>query len=94
MYIIITTTKNPKKISEDLIKNRCAACVSSILVNSMYIWEEKMQNDQEYMLIIKTARLRRTISRLKRIHDYKLPEIIYMKVNASREYRNWVLKNS
>ncbi|MCS7122811.1 MAG: divalent-cation tolerance protein CutA [Candidatus Micrarchaeota archaeon] len=94
MYIVMTTTKDPKRICEDLVRNRYAACVSYKVINSVYVWEGKMCDEQEYLLIIKTARPRRTISRLKEIHDYRLPEILYMKVNASREYRDWVMRNS
>ncbi|MEM0356373.1 MAG: divalent-cation tolerance protein CutA [Candidatus Anstonellales archaeon] len=94
MYIIFTTTKKPKEIARKLIANKYAACVSYYKLNSVYYWDGKLVEDTEYNLVIKTKRVRRTISYLKQIHDYKLPEILYFRVNASKEYRKWVDENS
>lgn len=94
MYIIITTTKNPDKLAKMLVKNHYAACVSSYPINSTYFWNNRLYNDKEFMVLIKTARLRKTISFLKKIHDYDLPEIIYIRVGASKEYSKWVQENS
>lgn len=94
MYLVFTTTKNPKQLAEKLVKNNYAACVSYYPITSIYYWKGDMVEDQEYMLIIKTGRLRRTINKLKEIHDYELPEIIYYKARASRSYQDWVRANS
>ncbi len=94
MYLILTTTKKPEYIANNLIKDKYAACVSYYKITSVYRWNEEITQDQEYMMIIKTARLRRTLNKIRELHDYELPEIVYYKVKASKSYLDWVRKNS
>ena len=46
-----------RTIASELVKNGLAACVNIIpAVESIYVWEGKVENDAESLLIIKTTR--------------------------------------
>ena len=48
-----------RSIAGALVKQGLAACVNMIpAVESIYVWEGKVENDQESLLIIKTTRAR------------------------------------
>ncbi len=97
-YLIIFCTVPDKesgiKISKALLKSRLAACVNSVSdVNSMYWWNQNIEQDKERLLIIKTRRdlyadLEKTI---KNIHPYDVPEIVALPVAAgSASYLEWI----
>tara|TARA_A100001037_G_C15153091_1_gene641002 strand:- start:1598 stop:1918 length:321 start_codon:yes stop_codon:yes gene_type:complete len=49
----------PRKLSQDIahkiIENHLAACVNIVECNSVYEWENEIQNEKEAILIIKTS---------------------------------------
>ena len=95
--LILVTASNrreARKIARRLVELRLAACVNITQpVQSIYRWEGKLQEDKEYLLLIKSTRdlfpeVRQAI--LKN-HSYKIPEIICLPiVEGSPEYLNWV----
>ena len=57
--IIMTTTdkkKNAKKIIKALLKKELAACIQLFPIESFYTWEGKINNDQEFLLFIKSKK--------------------------------------
>lgn len=77
-----------------LVEERLVAC-GTILpgVRSVYVWEGKMEDAAEVMVIFKTtgpvyAKLEK---RLRTLHPYKNPEIVAIEAGAaSRPYAAWV----
>jgi len=97
MIIILCTTNNldnAKNIAGALVNEHLCACVNILpKISSVYKWEGKIVNDDEYLLIIKTKDdlFDKIESRIKELHPYKVPEIISINVsNASKDYINWV----
>lgn len=96
--IVITTvsqTYDAREIAEELVSRRLAACVNIIpQVNSVYRWNNKVEYDNEQILIIKTLderidELREFI--LKR-HPYDVPEFIVIEIDAVEgPYRDWLI---
>ena len=82
------------KISNALVEERLAACVNLISpVRSIYRWEEKIWDEKEWLLIIKTQRKRfqEIETRVKSLHSYSVPEIISLPiVEGSSSYLNWL----
>jgi len=82
------------KISNALVEERLAACVNLISpVRSVYRWEEKIWDEKEWLLIIKTQRKRfqEIETRVKSLHSYSVPEIIALPIIAgSSSYLDWL----
>lgn len=83
-----------RRIAEVLVGERLATCVNRVTgVASTYVWEGRLQDDAEILLIIKTtaARLAELASRLKVLHPYELPELVALPVAGGNEpYLQWV----
>ncbi|MCR4819614.1 MAG: divalent-cation tolerance protein CutA [Elusimicrobiales bacterium] len=86
-----------KKITEALMNEQLAACVSAIEgMKSIFRWKGKMEEADEVLLIIKTrASLREEVMQcVKKNHNYEIPEILFIPVEGSREYLDWIGANT
>jgi periplasmic divalent cation tolerance protein len=90
--IVIFTTVDSEdlalKIASGLVEGRLAACVNIISpVRSIYRWKDKVCDDKEMVLMIKTvAHLFNDVRDLIREHHtYELPEIMALPVAAGEE---------
>src|SRR3989344_8488286 len=96
MILVYTTCKNKSeaiKISNYLVKNKLCACTNSFPINSVYRWKNKIIKDSEFVLIIKTKSDRFNIisKEIKKIHSYKTPCIMKIKVyGADARYLKWL----
>ncbi len=95
--IIITTTTNKEeavKIVQILLNERLIACANIIdSVLSLYWWREKIQEDNELMIIMKSNEklLEKTMKKILEIHSYKIPEILVLPIErGSQPYFNWM----
>jgi periplasmic divalent cation tolerance protein len=83
-----------EKIAATLLEKRLAACVSiSAPMTSLFMWHEKLQKEEEVMLIIKSTQQRYAALEtcLKSEHPYELPEIIAVSVkDGLPAYLNWL----
>ncbi len=95
LYSTVSSVKAAENIADNLVVDRLAACVSFVpRITSVYRWEGRLERESETLLIIKTAsdKVDQTISRLKELHPYEVPEIIVLPIErASESYRDWVL---
>jgi periplasmic divalent cation tolerance protein len=95
MLIAFTTTDKRSvayKIANDLINNGLAACVQIVKIKSFYIWKGKKEKADEYLIIIKTNKkvLSKLEKRIKDLSNYGLPEFVYIKAFASKDYEKWI----
>lgn len=84
MKFVITSCdkKGAKKLSKKLIKRKFAACVSVIKAKSTYVWNGEICCEKEIILLIKTAKKFKKISKfIKQNHSYELPEIASIKAD-------------
>jgi periplasmic divalent cation tolerance protein len=83
-----------KRIAEALVSERLATCVNRVSgVVSTYFWDGRLQDEAEILLIIKTtaARQAELAARLKVLHPYELPELLFVPVTGGNErYLQWV----
>ena len=83
-----------KKIAKLAIKNKLAACVNiNKNVNSLFIWKNKMFDENEVELSFKTndKRVKKLISFLELKHPYECPCIIAFPIKKTNDkFLNWV----
>jgi len=83
-----------EQLARQLVERRLAACVNIVgPVGSVYRWKQKIEHEQEYLLLIKTTagRLAGLQVALKQLHPYELPECVAMAMEGgSEEYLAWL----
>jgi periplasmic divalent cation tolerance protein len=95
--LVLTTAGSEEQasaIARELVERRLAACVS-IVGNacSFFHWKGEVTEEDEKLLIIKTARrlfpkLRQTI---RELHSYDLPEVLALPIeDGDADYLNWL----
>jgi periplasmic divalent cation tolerance protein len=97
IYCTVPDQQTAETISENLVKEKLAACCNIVSgLKSVYRWEKKIQSADELLLIIKSrSSLYSEIeTRIKDLHPYTVPEIIALPlINGSVEYLNWMDEN-
>ena len=98
--IVLTTTASEEeanKIARHLVERRLAACVNIVPhVTSVYRWQDKVEEAQEWLLIVKTTaaafgEVRHAIAEL---HSYELPECICLTIeDGSPAYLQWIAES-
>ncbi len=86
------------KIANALVEDRLAACVNLVApIRSIYRWEGKISDEEEWLLIVKTQKHRfETVEKkVKSLHSYSVPEIIGVPITeGSWAYLNWIEENT
>ncbi|MBI3412864.1 MAG: divalent-cation tolerance protein CutA [Candidatus Aenigmarchaeota archaeon] len=96
MYsVILCTSKRAeaKKIAAVLVKEKLAACVNIVPVDSVYRWKGKLVKNRESLMVIKTksSLFNRLKKRIRSLHSYTVPEIIELKISkGDKKYLRWV----
>lgn len=97
IYCTAPDLKTAQAISENLVQEHLAACCNIVPgLKSIYHWENKVQSDDELLLIIKTRSVlfSQIEKRIKNLHPYTVPEIIALPlINGSVEYLKWMDEN-
>ena len=94
--IIISTfadRDSAKKTAKLLVEQQLAACVQIFPIESVYLWEEKICDENEIMLLVKSrASLFDKIAKtIKENHTYEVPEIIQIPItDGLPEYLKWI----
>jgi periplasmic divalent cation tolerance protein len=98
-YIVVLITAPSsdvgRQIANVLLEQKLAACVNIISpINSLYLWEGKINDDQEALLLVKSrAELfeDRLVPAVKAIHPYNVPEIIALPILiGAKPYLDWI----
>ncbi len=95
--LIISTTDSmelAQRIAGALVEAGEAACVNIITgVHSVYRWEDKLCNEGEFLLLVKSSadRFEAVRSRIRKLHSYQVPEIIAVPIHAGDpDYLKWL----
>ncbi|MEW5973207.1 MAG: divalent cation tolerance protein CutA [Pseudomonadota bacterium] len=76
-----------------LLEARLAACAQvSARLTSIYHWQGTLQEDEEFELRLKTRRALgpQIETMLREWHPYELPQILYVPMEGSSDYIDWV----
>ena len=94
--IILTTTDNEsdaKRLASVLVEEKLAACVSYHAIDSVYRWQNEIQETKEFQLVAKCngALTERVTERIKVLHNYDVPEILVLSVSkGDYRYLDWM----
>jgi periplasmic divalent cation tolerance protein len=95
--ILVETTypnlRSAKNLAKILLSKNLAACVQFCEVKSMYFWRNKLQNDREILLRIKTKNsLYPAVEKIiQEHHSYEIPQILATQIDqGSKAYLNWL----
>ena len=96
LAIILTSCnkeEDARNLVDTMLQERIAACVNLVETRSSYIWQGKIEKEDEKILIIKTlsSKSDQVIKRIKEIHPYEVPEIVVLHPSqVDDNYLNWV----
>ncbi len=98
IFIYITNPSKEKatEIANYLLKKRLVACANIFQITSLYHWENKINNEDEFALILKTLEknFEKIKKEVKKIHPYSTPCIIKIPVSSNKEYFDWIKKET
>jgi periplasmic divalent cation tolerance protein len=97
-YVLVLTTlpadADAGTFAHTLVDARLAACVNLLpVMDSVYRWEGKVEQERERQLVIKTsrARLADLWERVRELHPYDVPEFLVLPiVDGHDAYLRWV----
>ena len=99
-FLTYITTKNEKEaltLANLAVQENLAAC-GNIIPNmkSIYKWQNKLQNDKETLLILKTSSNKYPL--LEKLileeHSYEVPCILKIPISdGNKEYLKWIEEN-
>lgn len=96
-FITVPDEETAVKIAQTLIEKKLAPCVNLIpALRSIYMWEGKLCDDKELLLIVKTkTTLQEELkSTVESIHPYDVPEVIFIDIqDGLPSYLNWIDEN-
>jgi periplasmic divalent cation tolerance protein len=95
--LVLTTAGSEheaRTIADALVERKLAACVNIVpRIQSVYRWEGKVEQAEEYLLLIKTVKAREAQVRaaIHELHTYELPECIAIPIESgSADYLEWL----
>ena len=91
--VSVATKEQASTISKHLVANRLAACVQITKIDSVYVWDGECQEDNEFLLLIKTEKSKfpEIEEAVQRLHDYDVPEIRGVDItDGSHDYLAWI----
>ena len=92
--VTVPSREEGKNTAKFLVESRLAACVNIIHnITSIYRWKGKTEEENEYVLVIKTVERNNKLllQKINEIHSYETPECIGFKIEkGSEKYLNWI----
>ncbi len=81
-------------LARQVVEESLAACVNVIPnVTSVFRWDEKVNQEEEVLLILKTSAAMgpTLIARVAELHEYEVPEVLSLRVeDGFGPYLHWV----
>lgn len=94
--IYCTTSKSAeaREIGEKLVTEKLAACINIFpSIESIYMWQGKVERSEEASMIIKTtsAKVNACRKRVEELHSYDVPCLCEIKVGEiNQKYEEWL----
>ncbi|XP_030382067.1 protein CutA homolog [Scaptodrosophila lebanonensis] len=93
-FVTTPDKESAKNLARSIIELKLAACVNIVpQIESIYMWEGKVNEDNEYLLMIKTRteRVDDLTKHVRENHPYSVAEVISLPIeNGNTPYLNWI----
>lgn len=94
VYMTAGSPQEARNIGRELVVSKLAACVNILGdMNSIYMWEGKIQDDSEVVMIAKTTekRLPELVEKVNSLHSYDCPCIVAIPVSGGNPaFLDWI----
>ena len=98
ILVTVGSEEQASAIGRTLVDEGLAACINVIgPIQSIYRWQSAVQEEREYLLLIKARELDFTVieRRVRELHTYELPEVMGLRFDrGSRPYLEWMLAST
>lgn len=95
IYVTCKDVEEAQKISRILLEKKLIACANFFPMNSMYWWKGSINEDKEFVLILKTVKEKFKVveKEVKKLHSYDCPCVISLDVKeGNKEFLEWIKK--
>jgi periplasmic divalent cation tolerance protein len=91
-YVPCKDEAEARRIGNELIDRKLAACINMFPIKSIYDWKGKRVDDVETVMIAKSLKRKDKdiASAVRKSHSYEVPAILQFDVEANPEYAKWV----
>ncbi len=91
-YVSFPDKQTAEQIIGKIVEQKLAACGNSFPISSTFWWESKLQNEDEYVGILKTSLVKWAplVRKIEEIHPYDVPCIMKIEVEANEAYEKWI----
>ena len=95
IYMVITNEAdkiNASKLANLLLREKLIPCVNFKTIESHFWWGGEINQSKEVELMIKCKEenVKKVCNKISELHSYEVPEIIYFRVSANKNYHQWV----
>lgn len=94
VFITAKDAAEAKTISDQLLEKKLIACANIIEgVESVFWWQEKIDQAKETLIILKSKQslFKKIVKTVKAHHSYEVPEIIALPiVDGNPDYLKWI----
>ena len=93
VYITAADEEEAGRIGRALVEEKLAACVNILPVKSIYRWEDKIEEEGEAVMFVKTrdGLVDDLIKRVKELHSYEVPCIVSFPIEkGNTDYLRWI----
>lgn len=98
VFVTASSNEEAEKLGRIIVESKLAACANVMSgLRSIFRWDNKINIENECLMIIKTTRPRyaELEAAIRQHHSYTVPEIIALPVVAgSAPYLDWVRKET
>jgi periplasmic divalent cation tolerance protein len=94
--VMFSTTKDrpeAERIAGLLVGQGLAACVQLMPIDSVYMWQGKIETSGEILMLIKTRsdHVKQAMVAIKAAHSYETPEIVSVPIESGLpKYLAWI----
>ena len=94
VYTTFPDQASAEQMAQYLLEHKLIACANIFPVQSIYTWQGKVENENEYVALVKSAphKWPSINDAVERLHAYEVPCIVKYEVEANAAYEEWVKK--
>ena len=94
-YIPVSSEAHAVALSNKIIEQHLAACANIFPIQSIFPWENSLNHEGEFVLMLKTIPFLEKMVRefFSEHHPYDVPCIMSWEVDVNDSYGEWIMKN-